>query len=225
MNDNGAHVARENYLKIIVKHLTETGAERMASGEIARLLGVSSGTASVMIQKLEKAGYLSYESHRGCGLTPQGRAAGLEILRRHRLIELFLVRSLGLDWSEVHDEAERLEHAWSDKLTDRIDAWLGFPARDPHGDPIPAKGQTMLQQKERPFRELQEGEAGLVVRVEGGAEILDYYREEGLIPGAELKVLQQAGASGLVEVEVSGRQRRLALSALDGLFFEPADLT
>ena len=129
----------ENYLKTIF--LAQAGRaasdELVPMGQIASALGVVPGTATTMIKALSESGLVHYEPYMGVRLTPAGeKLAGL-VLRRHRLIELFLVKVLGMDWTEVHDEAERLEHAVSEQLIERIDAMLGRPAADPHGDPIP----------------------------------------------------------------------------------------
>ena len=129
----------ENYLKTIF--LAQAGRaapdQLVPMGQIASALGVVPGTATTMIKALSESGLVHYEPYMGVRLTPAGeKLAGL-VLRRHRLIELFLVKVLDMDWAEVHDEAERLEHAVSEQLIERIDAMLGRPAVDPHGDPIP----------------------------------------------------------------------------------------
>jgi DtxR family Mn-dependent transcriptional regulator len=130
----------ENYLKTIFLAQAGRGApdDLVPMGQIASALGVVPGTATTMVKALAESGLAHYEPYMGVRLTPAGeKLAGL-VLRRHRLIELFLVRVLGMNWTEVHDEAERLEHAVSERLIERIDAMLGRPAVDPHGDPIPS---------------------------------------------------------------------------------------
>jgi DtxR family Mn-dependent transcriptional regulator len=130
----------ENYLKTIflAQASRPTPNELVPMGQIASALGVVPGTATTMVKALSESGLVHYEPYMGVRLTPAGeKLAGL-VLRRHRLIELFLVRILGMNWTEVHDEAERLEHAVSERLIERIDAMLGRPAVDPHGDPIPS---------------------------------------------------------------------------------------
>src|SRR3982751_1400223 len=133
----------ENYLKQI--YLEQQGvADRLVPmGRLAEVMGVVPGTATSMIKALADSGLVSYEPRGGARLTRGGEQLALHVLRRHRLVELFLVKVLGLDWSEVHDEAEELEHAISDKVLERIDRLLGHPSVDPHGDPIPtAKGKV-----------------------------------------------------------------------------------
>ena len=129
----------ENYLKTIF--LAQAGRaapdELVPMGQIASALGVVPGTATTMVKTLSESGLVHYEPYMGVRLTPAGEKLASLVLRRHRLIELFLVKVLGMSWTEVHDEAERLEHAVSEQLIERIDAMLGRPAVDPHGDPIP----------------------------------------------------------------------------------------
>ncbi len=215
-----SELATENYLKAIVKALAEPGKERVGTGELASLLGVTSGTATVMIKKLERLGFLEYESHQGCSLTNAGRAYGLRVLRRHRILETFLVKVLGLDWTAVHDEAENLEHAASEKLIDAIDAFLGHPERDPNGDPIPSKTQREYRLKDIPIAELGEGEAARVSRISGGESQWAYFRKEGLVPGASLRVLRKEPEAGLIHLSVAGKKAAFALSALSGVFIE-----
>lgn len=134
-----ATTAIENYLKQILL-LEEEATDRslISMGLLAETMNVAPGTATAMVKRLADTGLLIYEPYGGVRLSKPGRTQALAILRRHRLIETFLVQALGLDWSEVHQEAEDLEHALSDLVLDRIDAFLHFPTTDPHGDPIPA---------------------------------------------------------------------------------------
>src|SRR5438093_503083 len=133
----------ENYLKQIYLQQQAVPDEPVPTGKLADLMGVVPGTATSMIKALADSGLVAYEPRGGTRLTRGGEQLALHVLRRHRLVELFLVKTLGLDWSEVHEEAEELEHAISDKVLERIDALLGHPRVDPHGDPIPsAKGRV-----------------------------------------------------------------------------------
>jgi DtxR family Mn-dependent transcriptional regulator len=213
-------LATENYLKAIVKALAEPGKERIGTGEIARLVGVTPGTATVMVKKLEREGYVAYESHRGCALTGKGRTYGLRVLRRHRLLETFLARVLDLDWADIHEEAENLEHAVSERLIDAIDAYLGHPVRDPQGDPIPEKAQREYTIRDVPLSTLAEGERVQIVRIDGDKGALAYYRSEGLVPGTELRVVAKREDAGLVTLSLPGREATFALSALEGVFAE-----
>src|SRR5207248_5031675 len=136
----------EDYLKQIYLEQQSAPADELVSlGKLASSMGVVPGTATSMIKALADSGLVNYEPRGGSRLTRGGEQLALRVLRRHRLVELFLVKVLGLDWSEVHPEAEELEHAISDKVLEKMDAALGHPSVDPHGDPIPsAKGQVTL---------------------------------------------------------------------------------
>lgn len=212
----------ENYLKAIVKALAEPGRDRIGTGELARLLGVTSGTATVMAKKLERDGYLEYESHRGCSLTEAGWVYGLRVLRRHRLLETFLIKILDLDWSAVHDEAESLEHAASEKLIDAIDEFLGYPARDPNGDLIPSKFQTEYTVGDSPLCDHAEGTAVKIVRIFGDKDTLSYYRGQRLVPGSVVRIDSKQPAAGLAALSIEGKTSTFALSALGGVFVEAA---
>src|SRR6267378_1260129 len=133
----------ENYLKQLYLEQQNVSEELVPMGKLASAMGVVPGTATSMVKALVDSGLVSYEPRFGAKLTKGGEQLALHVLRRHRLVELFLVKVLGLDWSEVHPEAEELEHAISDKVLERIDTLLGHPSVDPHGDPIPsAQGQV-----------------------------------------------------------------------------------
>ena len=133
----------ENYLKQLYLEQQTAPEQVVPMGRIASLMGVVPGTATSMVKALADAGLVNYEPRGGVMLTRAGEQLALHVLRRHRLVELFLVKVLGLDWSEVHDEAEELEHAISDKVLERMDALLERPSVDPHGDPIPtARGKV-----------------------------------------------------------------------------------
>src|ERR1043165_5503845 len=127
----------ENYLKAIYSLSAKSDSDQVSLGDLAAAVGVTPGTATTMVKKLALDRLAKYERYSGVALTAKGKQTALAVLRRHRLIETFLVRTLGMDWAEVHAEAERLEHALSDRLLQRLDAFLGHPAVDPHGDPIP----------------------------------------------------------------------------------------
>ncbi len=127
----------EDYLKQILLGEEGEPSGRVTTGALAQALGVTPGSVTARMKLLAEAGWIEYEAYSGARLTPAGRRVALEILRRHRLLERFLVEIVGFDWAEVHEEAERLEHAVSERFIARIDALLGHPRSDPHGDPIP----------------------------------------------------------------------------------------
>jgi DtxR family Mn-dependent transcriptional regulator len=166
-----------------------------------------------MLKALTGQGMLDYIPYQGVHLTEEGRHAALQVIRRHRLLELFLIETLGMTWSEVHEEAELLEHALSDKLTDRIDAFLGEPRHDPHGDPIPTRDGVMPRQKGQPLETLCEGAEAVIQRVmTQHSPMLDYFDEKGLVPGARLRVIEVAPFRGPLTVELVGRGLRVSVS-------------
>lgn len=182
----------ENYLKQIYLEQQLAPDQLVSMGRLAASMGVVPGTATSMIKALADSGLVSYEPRSGVRLTAGGEQLALHVLRRHRLVELFLVRVLGLDWSEVHDEAEELEHAISDKVLERIDILLGRPRVDPHGDPIPTAMGDLLSS---PALSLADCEVGLVMRV---ARIVDQ-------EPAFLQFINRCGLTPGVNVTVEGR--------------------
>jgi DtxR family Mn-dependent transcriptional regulator len=183
----------EDYLKTILIHEEPLASGQLVSmGQIGMALEVAPGTVTAMVKSLERDQLLSYEPYSGVRLTEAGRRMAVHVLRRHRLIELFLVETLGLDWSEVHDEAERLEHAMSDKLVDKIDALLGYPSVDPHGDPIPdANGELRQPEVLMSLKECRAGERLRIARVSDQDErFLRFVEQNGLKPGTQVTVLR-----------------------------------
>ncbi|MEM7480714.1 MAG: metal-dependent transcriptional regulator [Acidobacteriota bacterium] len=191
----------EDYLKCIFLEQQKLPAERVTTGRIASALRVAPGTATAMVKTLDQSGLVSYEPYSGVRLTDSGRQLAAHVLRRHRLVELFLVRILGLDWSEVHAEAEDLEHVVSDRVLERMDEMLGHPSVDPHGDPIPdARG--VLEEPERiSLVACPTGRPLRVVRVDDqSAEFLRLVERRGLMPGSRLRVESRDAAADTVEL-------------------------
>src|SRR5580698_8126435 len=133
----------ENYLKAILVRSSDAG-DVVSTGALAEALGVTPGTITTMVKSMASRGLLEHQPREGVRLTPEGRAHALAVVRKHRLVETFLVQVLKMDWKEVHEEAEALEHAISERVLLRIDAILGHPASDPHGDPIPGRKSQLL---------------------------------------------------------------------------------
>ena len=179
----------ENYLKQIYLEQQSLGAELVPMGRLATAMTVTPGTATTMIKALAEANLVNYEPRSGVRLTRPGEQLALHVLRRHRLVELFLVKMLGLDWSEVHEEAEHLEHAVSDKVLERMDALLGHPSVDPHGDPIPTSKGKVSSPK---LQSLAECELNRPVRIARIADqepaFLQFLHKNGLISGVSLTV-------------------------------------
>ena len=201
----------EDYLKALYRLCDEGRVERLPTGEIARHLGLTPGSVTGMLQRMERAGLVDYAPHQGARLTSSGREAALTIVRRHRLLELFLVKSLGMSWDEVHEEADLLEHSASDRLIDRIDKHLGHPDRDPHGDPIPDARGHMAAIDAEPLVDCKAGTAFDVCQVDDSSEeLLRYLREGGLELGSKGRVLRNESAAGIVEIDV--KSDRLVIS-------------
>lgn len=215
----------EDYLKTILIHEQPLGTGQLVGmGQIGITLEVAPGTVTAMVKTLEKEGLLSYEPYGGVRLTDEGRETALHVLRRHRLIELFLVETLGLDWSEVHEEAERLEHAMSTKLIDRVDKLLGYPSVDPHGDPIPDKNGVMRQPK--PVVSLMEGQVGRDYRISRVSDqdeaFLRFVEQHGLKPGTRITVEECEPVADAVSVRPrGGRTMALGGEAAAKLWVEP----
>lgn len=193
----------ENYLKAIL-HLQGEGSGQVAVGEIARELGVTPGTVSIMMRHLSERGLVTYEPRRGLSLRPRGVTEAMKVVRRHRLIELFLVEVMELDWSEVHVEAEVLEHVISDRLLDRIDEMLGRPTHDPHGDPIPDRRGVIAKDRSVPLAEVGAGQYRVVRVSDGDPALLGWLREKGLRIGENIRLSDTGRAGGVLELAREG---------------------
>jgi DtxR family transcriptional regulator, Mn-dependent transcriptional regulator len=189
----------EDYLKEIYKLEAEHG--RATTSAVAERLGVSAPSATSMLKKLAALGLLEHERYRGVRLTTAGQKAAIEVIRHHRLLEQYLAESLGMPLDEVHDEADRLEHALSEELEARIDRSLGFPTHDPHGDPIPDAKLTLPPTNVRPLAELAPGERATIRRVpDADAQLLRYLSDLALIPGETVELREAAPFGGPVTV-------------------------
>ena len=177
----------------------------MTTSRLAALVGVSASTTSEMIRKLAAHGLVTHQPYGTVELTGTGRAAALRMMRRHRLIETYLVAELGYRWDEVHDEAEVLEHAISDLMLDRIDAKLGHPTSDPHGDPIPGPTGELHRPDARRLSLLEPGESGLITRIsDEDPEMLRYFEQLSIGPGQPVTVLQRLPFGGGTTLRLDG---------------------
>ncbi|WP_169250787.1 metal-dependent transcriptional regulator [Brevibacterium sp. 'Marine'] len=211
----------EDYVTLIWKAYEWPGG-RPATTEMAEQLGVTASTVSANLKKLARDGYIDYEPYGQIVLTDAGRQIAVEIVRRHRIVESYLVEALGLTWDQVHDEADRLEHAVSDLVLERMNAAMGSPQRDPHGDPIPdADGRTA----EFPSRRLQETAPGVeveVVRVsDRSPELLRYLTDRGIVIGTKLQVRSISSAASSIAVSIGDESIELALDAADAIRVGP----
>ncbi len=210
-----------DYLKAIWE-LTESSAA--STTEIAARLSVSSASVTNMLKRLQEMGLVEYERYRGASLTGVGRREALRLVRRHRLIETFLMEHLGYSWQDVHEEAERLEHAVSDEFTERLTELLGHPERDPHGDPIPTADGTLITESSRPLGEIEAGQRVRIVKVDGeSASVLNHLGERGLIPGCVVGIKEVRAVDGVVTVEdEGGEEHPLGESLARAIFVEDA---
>ncbi|MEW5987548.1 MAG: metal-dependent transcriptional regulator [Chloroflexota bacterium] len=199
------HQAIEDYLKTIYS-LAETESP-VSTSRVAAARQVKPASATSMIQRLASLNLVNYEKHYGVTLTEAGRAIALEVIRHHRLLELYLTQALGFGWDEVHEQADVLEHVISEKLEERIAAVLNYPEFDPHGDPIPAKDGAIVSVTTRPLIALAADQPAHVARIPDDAnpEMLRYLAGLGLTPGARVVVSDVAPFDGPITLNVNGR--------------------
>jgi DtxR family transcriptional regulator, Mn-dependent transcriptional regulator len=194
-------VAVQDYAKAI--YTLETRHGSASTSELAALLEVRPGSVSGMLRKLSALGLVEHERYRGVRLTDRGRGVALEVIRHHRLLELFLVESLGMTWDEVHAEAEVLEHALSEELEELIASKLGNPTVDPHGDPIPSRELELAETSDPTLAELDPGEAATFVRIsDSDPEMLRFLGERWIVPGTRLELVERQPFDGPVFVRV-----------------------
>jgi DtxR family Mn-dependent transcriptional regulator len=197
----------EDYLKVIYTLIRERGEERASTSAIADRMEVSAASATNMMQKLADMRLVEYVPYRGVSLTETGEKIALEVIRHHRLIELYLAEALGYSWDAVHDEAERLEHVISEEFEDRIDAMLGHPTIDPHGDPIPPKTGRPPVGTSRRLSDVAIGESVVVRRVsDRNGDFLRQLASIELVPGARVSVVDREHGDGSITLELDGRR-------------------
>lgn len=212
----------EDYLKTIFLAEGKPGG-LVTMGRIAEGLGVAPGTVTAMVKALAQSGLVDYAPYSGVQLTEAGRRLALHVLRRHRLIELFLVQVLGMSWSDVHGEAEELEHAVSDRLIDRMDELLGYPSVDPHGDPIPDAQGVVAQPKLVALPACRIGEPFEVRRVaDQTSDFLRRLETLGLVPGSTVKVVARDEMADTVTLENDeGRRVQVGIRAAGKILVAP----
>ncbi len=178
------------------------GTGTASTKEISDRLSVAPASVTNMLGRLRERGFVDYERYRGASLTEEGRAEALRLVRRHRLIETFLLEHLGYSWQDVHEEAERMEHVVSDNFTERLAEFLGHPGRDPHGAPIPTADGALASEDSFPLGEATDGEKVRIVRVNHEhVPVLAYLGDRGLVPGRSLVVKEVRALDGVVTVE------------------------
>ncbi|QEH32878.1 Transcriptional regulator MntR [Aquisphaera giovannonii] len=208
-----ASLTVENYVKTIALIATRRPADQAVStGELAQAMRVSPGTVTGMLKTLSEASLATYTPYEGARLTPAGERLALKVIRRHRLLELFLVHTLEMSWDEVHEEAEHMEHAASERLIDRIDAFLGYPAVDPHGDPIPRADGSLTEPEGTPLAQCPPRRTFRVVRVmDQDPAFLRYLSECGLDLHAAGVLEENRPESGAVVCRMGEEGRAVAL--------------
>ncbi|HEY2209459.1 MAG TPA: metal-dependent transcriptional regulator [Gaiellaceae bacterium] len=204
--------AVQDYAKAIYTIESRDGAA--STTELAALLDVRPGSVSGMLRKLSELGLVEHERYHGVRLTKRGRRVALEVIRHHRLVELFLVESLGMSWDEVHAEAEVLEHALSEELEELIAAKLGNPTVDPHGDPIPSRELKLAETPSQALAELEPGDVATFVRIsDSDPDMLRFLGERGIVPGTTLELVERQPFDGPLFVRV-GRKVHVLGSVL-----------
>jgi DtxR family Mn-dependent transcriptional regulator len=207
----------ENYAKAIYE-LQAREPDAVGTTAVAERLGVTPASASGMLRRLADEGVVEYAPYRGARLTPEGERIALEVIRHHRLLELFLAEVLGMPWDRVHEEAEVLEHHISEELEELIAAKLGEPDLDPHGDPIPNRDLAITADDSLPLTELDPGERGVFTRVsDSDASMLRYLAERSIQPGASLTVKSREPFGGPVIVEIGDRTHPLGEELADSM--------
>ena len=199
--------AVEDYLKAIYKL---QGDGRVATNDIAQAMDVSSASVTNMLKRLTRMELVDHASYKGVRLTEGGTRVALEIIRHHRLLETYLKEVMGFSWSEMHAEAERLEHHISEEFEERIDEMLGFPTHDPHGHPIPTKDGQIADSATQTLAETEPGSQVVVHHVhDADAELLEYLESAGLLPNSQVEVLNKEPFDGPLTVSLESGERTI----------------
>jgi DtxR family Mn-dependent transcriptional regulator len=222
--------AVEDYAKAIYALETRRG-RAVSTNALAERLGVTAASASGMVKRLGELGLVEHQPYHGVSLTEQGRKVALEVMRHHRLLELYLVETLGVPWDRVHQEAEVLEHVLSEELEELIAAKLGDPTHDPHGDPIPTRDLTLVEAPTESLQECTGGDQGTFTRIsDSDPDMLRFLAERGIAPGGRFEVLEKQPFGGPLfvrfgdDVHVLGGELARAMRVeIDGDESAPAD--
>ncbi len=210
----------EDYVKVIYS-LTLEPDQAASTSQIAERLGITAGSVSTMIKRMDAAGLAEHIPYRGVRLTSSGRQLALGVIRRHRLLELFLATSLEIPWEDVHRYAEALEHAASDELIELIAAKLGDPVADPHGDPIPSRSLEVDDRAQPTLADLKPGELAQIVRVsDSQPAMLRYLTEQGIGIGDTLELLEHQPFGGPTQVRIGEETRSLGTALAEAIHVE-----
>jgi DtxR family Mn-dependent transcriptional regulator len=196
----------ENYLKAIY-HLSGGASDTVSTNRLAEEMKTSPASVSDMVKKLAIKKVVDYQKYQGVKISEEGKIKALNVIRKHRLWEVFLVDKLRFKWDEVHDVAEQLEHIKSPLLTQRLDEFLGFPKNDPHGDPIPDEDGNFIEKKKVPLNELKEGIAGTIVAVEDSSiAFLKHLDKMGISIGTNVQILEIIEYDQSMEIQIDGKK-------------------
>lgn len=195
-------------LKVI--YAMQERGQKVSTSAVSEYLGVSDATVTMLFKDFANAGWVEHAPYHGVTLTPLGERKAMEVIRHHRLLELYLARQLGYSWDKVHDEADKLEHVISEEFEDKLDALLGYPTVDPHGDPIPSKEGVIVARKGCTLQQLQEGQSALILRVsDQDPEKLRYLGQLGLYPEARVKLVGRAPFGGPLHIHVGEKSQQV----------------
>jgi DtxR family Mn-dependent transcriptional regulator len=216
LSDEFSHAVEDTLKAIFLLCQEDQGAGTSA---LAERLGISPGAVTKMVKKLASLRLVDHSPYRGVTLTPSGEKVALEVIRHHRLLELYLHEALGYGWDEVHSEAERLEHVLSEAMEEKIDAFLGRPVLDPHGDPIPSREGVVARPADTRLTDLPDGRAAVVARVQNNdPELLRYLGRLGLYPGAAVSIVSREPFAGPLFVRVGETEHAIGRGVGDSVF-------
>jgi DtxR family transcriptional regulator, Mn-dependent transcriptional regulator len=208
----------EDYLKAIYK-LENEKEGGVSTSRLAEEMGVASASVTNMVKRLSELGLVHYESYYGSKLTDSGEKIALEIIRHHRLLELYLKEMMGYSWDEVHDEAEKLEHHISEQFEDKIAEMLDHPIFDPHGDPIPSKDGKMPVLKYMPLIDIPENQSCIIQRVKDqNPDLLRYLEKQGLIPGVIVEIVHREPFEGPIKLQMENGEMTIGYNIAENIF-------
>jgi len=207
----------EDYLKVI--YVLESEGSGATTNNIAEMMEVSSASVTNMLKRLAGLNLIEHKSYKGAKLTDAGRKIALEILRHHRLLELYLKEIMGYGWDEVHEEAEKLEHHISEQFEDKIAELLNHPTHDPHGDPIPTKDGVVPEMASLPLAEAELERPYIIGRVKDqDPELLRYLEKIGVIPGVKIKILEKAPFDGPIRVYLEDEEKTVGFNIAEQIY-------
>jgi DtxR family Mn-dependent transcriptional regulator len=214
-----ATISKENYLKAIYG-LTSLNGERIPASSLAQELEVSNAAVTEMANKLSKQGFIDYEKYRGIKILEKGRKLAINVLRKHRLWEIFLIETLGLNWGEVHDEAERLEHGTTNFLIDKIDEYLDYPKADPHGAPVPNKdGSFRTEITDFPMADCKKGQSYKISRVrDKNIELIKYLSQINISLNKKIIIEDKLSFDNSIIVSIEGVKHSLSEKLVEHIF-------